>query len=218
MNDSIYLAYGWRGLANFQLDRFTEALRDFNIYLNRDSSAVEIRYDRAMILNKSGYYDGALKDINKVLFYSENYPNALNLKADCLFHLEDFADVIDLLKRKPESDFTDNDNKMIGFSYMQTGKYIDALEYLTKYISENKSDLQVLVWRGTCYFSISDYNSAINDFDSCIGLSPKDGVIYYLRGMSYLKMKNIPAACSDFRNAETNGYKVPLNYKDTCPK
>jgi tetratricopeptide (TPR) repeat protein len=217
-NDTVTEAYWWRGFSFYSLNKIIDAVKDFNYYLRKDSTDIESRFARASIRIKAEFYESALKDLNILLFYKEDHSEAIKLKADCLYHLDDFKGVTESMEKLKPSLITYEEYMMLGYSYMQIGKYKEATDCLSTYISADRFNLKVYTWRGNCYFSLGDYLAAANDFTKCIYLNSDMGVLYYLRGSTYLKLKKIEAACSDFKLAELKGYKVPIDYKDTCGK
>lgn len=216
LNDTVNEAYWWRGFTLYSLEKTIDAIRDLNVYISNDSTDVESRFTRASIRMKADIYSSALKDLNCVLFYKEDYQEAIRLKVECLYNLENYKGVIEFLKKLSPEKITLEDYRMLGYSYMQAGQFKEASESLTRYIAVDGLDLKTLTWRGNCYFSLANYSAAADDFTRCIKLNSSIGVLYYLRGSTYLKMKNISAACTDFRTAELKGYKVPINFRDTC--
>jgi tetratricopeptide (TPR) repeat protein len=218
LNDTILEAYWWRGNTNSELGRIVDAISDLNYYISRDSVDASARFQRASIRVKAKVYGPALKDLNAVLFYNENYTEAIKMKSECLYNLEDYKGVTDFLVKLDPSKVTMEEHRMMGYSYMVTGKYKEASESLSRYISADGLDLQSLSWRGNCYFNMRNYEAAVDDFSRCIMLNSSMGILYYLRGSAYLKMRKMTEACLDFKTAEQKHYDVPFEFEDFCSK
>lgn len=65
---------------------------------------------------------------------------------------------------------------------------------------------------GICFYSLGDFNSAINIFNRGIDLNQEDYKIFFNRGMTYLELGNLKEAMEDINMA----YK--LNPNDTFVK
>ena len=82
-----------------------------------------------------------------------------------------------------------------------TGKYSQAIQFLTKMIKSNPNDEVLFSKRGVLYERINDYNSAISDFNKAIQLNDKDDKLYFVRGKILEKQNKDSLAIVDFQKA-----------------
>jgi len=71
--------------------------------------------------------------------------------------------------------------------------------------------------RGKAYFANKEIDKAINDYGEAINIKNDDGEAYYFRGTAKGEKLDKDGACSDWRKAESLGYKDPNGYiRDIC--
>ncbi|HMN23066.1 MAG TPA: tetratricopeptide repeat protein [Ignavibacteriaceae bacterium] len=80
-----------KGLAEFELDKYFEAIDDFNIYLAEHPNALEAIFNRGVAYNKSGNPESAIKDFNKVIELNPNHEKAFFERAFAKKKLEDLV-------------------------------------------------------------------------------------------------------------------------------
>jgi Flp pilus assembly protein TadD len=61
-----------------------------------------------------------------------------------------------------------------------------------------------------------DYQGAIADCTKAIKLKPDDAVAYFIRGSSYVELRQKSKALKDFMSAIELGYLVPQEILDLC--
>jgi len=112
----------------------------------------------------------------------------------------------------------------------QNGNYREAIENLDRSLSLNP-DLAIIPsiysYRGAAKLKLSDYTSAISDFDyslAYMGSGKADSsilkTIYYNRGLANFFLGNKTEACSDFQKAIRTGLldTESLNFiEQVCP-
>ncbi len=76
----------------------------------------------------------------------------------------------------------------------------DALELYTQLILVSPNHY-IYNHRGLVYFTLSDYNNAINDFTTAIQMAPKDTRVYTNRGLTYRMMKKYDESLKDFNKS-----------------
>lgn len=59
-----------------ELEKFYEAIDDFNFYLAENPLAIEAYFNRGIAYNKCGSYDFALRDLNKTIEINPNHEKA----------------------------------------------------------------------------------------------------------------------------------------------
>ena len=97
----------------------------------------------------------------------------------------------------------------LGYACQMNGKYHDAIKGYTQYLSTSASPSETysaLLNRGICYYSMSQYEKALKDFDKSVSSSPTGGKSYSLccRGRGKAKLNNYDGAIEDFNQALKN--------------
>jgi tetratricopeptide (TPR) repeat protein len=84
------------------------------------------------------------------------------------------------------------------------GQYDKAVEDFTKALSMNASTtLQVQIYLniGASQLKLEDYNSALENYNKALALSPRNPSIYNYRGYANYKLNNYIDAINDYNNA-----------------
>ena len=72
-----------------------------------------------------------------------------------------------------------------GISYLDLGKYDEAIKAFTKAIELDPGTSAIYYNRGTAYFVLEDYQKAIDDYSKAIKLDPSDAWAHSNRGAAY---------------------------------
>ncbi|WP_309712587.1 tetratricopeptide repeat protein [Armatimonas sp.] len=192
-------AYTNRGVAYFEAQDFDKAIADFK---------------KALELLPAGSPNQ--------LQYLNNLASAAGKKADKTQADADYRVAVDaygqLLAKSP------NNGEALGaqaFLYLKLKQWDSAMASYAKYLATNPTDqkeqLAALTNRAYCALqkSPADFASAIADYTKIIALAPTDPKAYELRGRTYLDMKNLAAAASDFDKVlQLSGSKDPEMVKN----
>lgn len=151
-------------------------------------------------------YDTAETFFNQIK-ENEAYREELTyFQADLNFKKGRFELAIELAKAQLEKNNRSEVSelsKIIGESYFNLSKYVEALPYLKAYKGKNRKWNHIDYYQlGYCYYKTADYESAISEFNKII--NGKDDVAqnaYYHLGESYLKQDQKSQALNAFRNA-----------------
>ena len=76
----------------------------------------------------------------------------------------------------------------------------DAIELYTQLILVSPNHY-IYNHRGLVYFTLSEYNKAINDFSTAIQMAPKDTRVYTNRGLTYRMLKKYDESLKDFNKS-----------------
>lgn len=92
-----------------------------------------------------------------------------------------------------------------GYALMPSGKYKEAADKFTGSILIDDSFPDVWEKRAECYFYMYNYSQAMNDYNRCICLNPKNGAYYMYRGLCYGGLGDSNNATLDIRFAAQLG-------------
>ncbi|MEH1841047.1 MAG: tetratricopeptide repeat protein, partial [Nostoc sp.] len=189
------IALGWRGETYRLMERYPQALQDFDRAIELDP-----KYDWAIASRGQTYrsmkrYPEALEDfdcaieLNPKLDWAianrgqtyrlmERYPQAL----------EDFDRAIEL---DPKYDWAIASR---GETYRLMERYPQALEDFDRAIELNPKSDWAIASRGETYRSMKQYTEALQDFDRAIELNPKSDWAIASRGQTYCSMERYTEA------------------------
>lgn len=173
--------YCIRGLSNYTLHNYHEAISDFKISLqNSDKINPNIYFLSALAKSEVKDYYGAISDYDKLIEIGENgkgtnydFATIFNNKAYCLTSLK---------------------------------KYTEALPLVKKALEINKSYWYIWDTKGEIEFNLGNFNQCIVDMSEAIKIK-KDANSLYYRGLSYLKLGKKELACKDLTSSGEMGKK-----------
>jgi tetratricopeptide (TPR) repeat protein len=97
-------------------------------------------------------------------------------------------------------------------TYMQEGKYEDAITYYTKALKVNPKDAIAYNNRGIAWGKKGDYDNAIADFTKAVEIDPQFADPYKNRGSAYYDQGDYDRTCSDFQKSCELGYCKGLDW------
>ncbi|MEH2406936.1 tetratricopeptide repeat protein [Nostoc sp.] len=196
------IALGWRGETYRLMERYPEALQDFD-------RAIELnpKYDWAIALRGLTFclmerYLEALEDIDRAIELNPKLHWAIAHRGQTYRSmkrypeaLEDFDRAIEL---NPKLHWAIASR---GVTYRLMERYPEALEDFDRAIELNPKSDWAIAKRGQTYHSMKRYPEALQDFDRAIELNPKLDWAIASRGQTYLMLKLYNEALADFNRA-----------------
>jgi tetratricopeptide (TPR) repeat protein len=99
-----------------------------------------------------------------------------------------------------------------GKSYIEEGKFPEAIETLSVVINQQGSKVEAYFWRATAYLKIKAYENALNDLNETIGLYDEFAEAYSLRGVVLFHLKRGQEALGDMNKALELDSENPYRY------
>ena len=98
-------------------------------------------------------------------------------------------------------------------------KYNDAICLLNSFIEKKPMFAEAYSKRAICYHMTGKYIKSIQDIDETFKLGMQDMELLNLRGVNWLRLGKMDAACNDFKVAQEKGNENgALNFKKYCLK
>ena len=216
-----YLEYrAW--IYSYRIRNFEKAIQDYTTCIQMRPDSSKLYYQRGVILERTKQYIEAVKDLTTCIQYDNHNLDAYFSRAVCKSSLGDYqgeCNDYDVIISKVEADnqlrhefimATVYNNK--GYSLFKSGKTNEALVWVNKALETGMNEAYIWSSRGEIYFNQGKYKEAISDFDKSIelfeakkshapNLSGNDGLEYYLRGLSKIKIGNRDGGCKDLSKA-----------------
>ena len=99
-----------------------------------------------------------------------------------------------------------------GLAYRNLGKYDEAVQDCTKAL-ELRQEPWVYALRGLAYRNLGKYDEAVQDCTKALELRPDYREIYYLRGFTWLRLKEWGKAKSDLTAAKSMGLDISASFR-----
>ena len=182
-----------RGLANFNLNRFEDAIRDFNRAIKLEPDDTSGYIGRANALSRINKFEEAISDYD---FYIKNEPGrseAYLYRGMALFRTNRFDEAISdfnsSVKHNPENFQA---YMMRGFLFYTDGKRIEA--------------------SGDMPEAIRNIEKAIDDYSNSIRLNSNCADAYVNRANAYKDLNKFDRAMEDAQKAQSLGFKINVEY------
>ena len=186
--------YGWylksRAQTLFLLNKFAEAIKDFEKYIEVVEENAESYFYISRSKNSLGDYEGALIAINKAIKIVPNNDDYLFQKGLIYEDLEDYKKAFSYINKAIE--INPNDYFKFyrqGFAYGSNDQYDLALIAMNKSISLNDKYVPALIERAYINSKLGDIQGEKEDYLKVLEIDPQNsdalndlGVIYYNSG------------------------------------
>ena len=209
------LAHLYRLRARLHLERNEPALAlaDFNQAIQRENSESPFRtedhVERARLLLRDGKHSESLAAFDAALELQKDHSLAQRLRAETLFHLRRFEEVIESFNRYLENGKPlESVYRGRGLAKSELGKYPGAIEDFTKAL-ELQPTSAVQAYRGWMHVVCEAPKLAERDFQLAIELDPKNSDAYAGRGFVRAIAKQSREAIEDAEEALRLGPRTP---------
>ncbi|OFX61613.1 MAG: hypothetical protein A2046_09935 [Bacteroidetes bacterium GWA2_30_7] len=211
------IAYGQRAITYIRKGDAENAMKDLNEAIRLKPENSTYYGNRAYIYKELGKNKEALSDYDKAIQLDPQnmvYADRAIIKEK--INMSD-PSVADDLKTHLDAYYNDDFYSFyLGTNYFINNKMNESINYLSKAISI-KPEGDYYLMRGKAYFANKEIDKAINDYGEAINIKNDDGEAYYFRGTAKGEKLDKDGACSDWRKAESLGYKDPNGYiRDIC--
>jgi serine/threonine protein kinase/tetratricopeptide (TPR) repeat protein len=220
--------YRLRARLNLERKEPDLALKDFDRAIKNQGTAgpfpVDDHIDRGRLLLGRGDYAAALASFEKGLALEHDHAAGQRLRAEALFRLGRFQDVIEafdryLKKGKPlESVYRGR-----GLARAELGQFPGAIEDFTKALELHPTSA-VQAFRGWTHLVVDAPKLALRDFELAIELDPRNGDAYNGRGLARVRLGREREAALDAAAALREGPSSPRLYYNAariyaqCPR
>jgi tetratricopeptide (TPR) repeat protein len=193
-----------RGVEKLEAKNYVEAIKDFDLALQKDKNHAPSYCDKARAEAEIGKKDEALKNFEQAIKLKSDYADAYYYRG-LLYHklkdekaIADFSKTIQLDPKK-----TDAYLKR-GIFYYQKKQESDALKDFNKAIELKTSNTEVYYFRGKIMALKGSNIDALGDFNEVIKKNPLHNESLLERGKIYLKQNKLELALKDFNACITN--------------
>ncbi len=210
INSTLTELYLTKGLCEFYLKKYNNAIKDFDIYLTKYTKHIDIIFYKSCCEYQLGKIEEALKNINQILKLDPQYKNAI-----CsLFSLENELGYFKSAKINAQKalNLFPNDYRTLtdlGRFKIEHKEYKEAIKLLTKSIKIKKS-AHAYFFLGVAKKLLGKEKSAKLDFNKATTLDKK---VYDHKAMLlyYFRTKNYDQALKEF-NGKRNTVPYPSEY------
>jgi eukaryotic-like serine/threonine-protein kinase len=205
------LAHLYRLRARLRMERNEQApaLADFDLAIQRENTnspyQVDDHVERGRLLLSGAEYAKALNSFDAALALQKDHSLGQRLRAEALFRLGRFDEVIRVFDRYLE---TGKPQEPVyrgrGLARAELGQYPGAIEDFTKALELNPTSA-VQAYRGWTHLVVDAPKLALRDFELAIELDPNNGDAYNGRGFVRARLGRHREAVQDAADALRHG-------------
>ncbi|MCF8378847.1 MAG: caspase family protein [Bacteroidales bacterium] len=190
-------AYLFRAQVYEKQRNYASALLDYNKLCIFDEGEEEYFYKSAEMSYNLKDYSKCLTTVEKALKLNSSYSQALELKFNALFALEQYAEALDVSKRALRYKESEVNFYNYGRINEVMGLNDDAIDAYTKALRKNSSFLEVYVKLADLYRRQANLTSAMETINNAIGISNNFIPAYEVRSAIYSDQLNYTKAIED---------------------
>ena len=207
--------YNNLGVAYTTMEKWDEAILEFNKALSVDSQNVKAYYNLGNVYYKKGLHQEAIDAYQQALMLQPNFAEAhnnLGLVYDIEGKFYEAAQEYQrALKIKP-SHLPAHIN--LGNIYRNQGSYKEAINHYKRALEIEPESAGVLNNLGIVYGIQGRVHQAISAFNTALALEPENAKTYYNRGTAYGKLGKFDEGIADLKRALTiNPLNAETHYK-----
>jgi tetratricopeptide (TPR) repeat protein len=175
--------YNDRGVAKWRLQRYDEAVADFNKAVETYPQYASLYNNRGNVLLEMERAEDAIKDFDKAIALAPGYGAAYNNRANANHQMKRYDaalnDYAKAIENMPANAVPYNGR---GKTQGLLGRPFSALRYLSRALTLNGKYPAAYRNRAEIYQHLERYKDAQGDYDRVIALSPEDAQLYMGRG------------------------------------
>ncbi|MFA4915490.1 MAG: tetratricopeptide repeat protein, partial [Syntrophales bacterium] len=202
------MIYYYKGLCEFNLKDYIEAIDRFNDALNLGSDQLPLGdlffYTGVSHINIEEYEDG-LAIMNKAEEFFINKSPVYYYMGICHLGMLNPKVATDYFKNalacRPEREDLSNIYLHLGLCYKEMERYEDAIPVLKKAGDAEEGRKDVYNWMGYCYFKLKEYDQAIECFLKAVEIDPNSAIDYANIGVNLKEKGETEEAVSMFKKA-----------------
>lgn len=201
IDDSLYEAYFYRGIAKYNLGDFAGAEADFDRALELNPVYTLAYHYRAITRSRVGRYDQAIDDLGRAIELRPGYYGLFFSRGVTYFLSQQFEKAVDDFNR-----FIIREPKVPeaylnrGASYLFLGDTAGALKDYNRAIELNGLNPEGYIRRSRIHASRHDYKEALKDLDRAIEIDSANTFAYFNRALVRYELKDIKGTLADFDN------------------
>lgn len=210
LNEAVYLdpkhqaALQYKIFTLIKLSDFQNAIIDCNRAIDINKKNHVIFYCKGVAMDSLRDFNNAEKEYQAAINLNANYDKAYNALSRVKLKKGNIDEALALATQTVEK-FPNNVDGYLTRSiiYRQRTDYPNAINDLSKALTIQSDDLEILMTRGQYYYKFNQFPNAVSDFSRVITLDPNNCLAYLWRGTSLEEIMKTAEAISDYEKYAT---------------
>ncbi|MFH2141039.1 MAG: tetratricopeptide repeat protein [Bacteroidota bacterium] len=200
-------AYYLRSQIYYLIKDYGSASYDLGKAIKLSSDKYIYYYERGIIYKLQRKNKKALADFTKCIALKPDYLPAYLERGLINNKMQYYKDALnDILIYLKYYELNEDALYTAGSIYNIMEMYQKSISLLNKLIDINPGKVDYFIARIEAYEGAGDYKTIIRDCNNALDLDPKNGWVFYKRGVAKFNLDDKNGACSDWNNAVKNGY------------
>ncbi|HEY3402257.1 MAG TPA: tetratricopeptide repeat protein [Ohtaekwangia sp.] len=206
-----------RAYAYFGLEQFNNALKDLNLYLEKNPSDLQAKLLRANVYLGQGDADNALNDIDALILVNPN-PELLRWRVSVAMEAGKFKiaqqDILTLLNQEQSPEL----EAYLGLTYYYQDKQDSAMFIFNSVIKKYPEYVQSYLYAGSLCLEAGEYDLALEYINKGLRLEPGNETLLFYKGATLVeKPERVNEGCRCLMKAFTAGFDDAADYlKEYC--
>ena len=194
-----------RGHANYELDKYNEAVSDFSKAIDLSPAKDGgLYFWRGMAFYLADQYQESIADFGKAIEMEPSNDGFYYWRGKAKYSLRQFNEaILDFSEAIGLSPNKANYYSERGYAYTFSAgdKKTEALADFDKAISIEPENAEFYNQRGYCYHGQKRYDEALDEYNKAIALNPSNHTFFAHRAYNYRRMKRKDLAAADYQIA-----------------
>jgi tetratricopeptide (TPR) repeat protein len=194
--------------------QYSNALQACEIALRQHPNSIIVKIKKAQIYLSQLKLQKAVHLLKQLEELENSNPDVMMMLGTCHNLKGEHHKATEYFKKAEQFAFEDRDELLynIGISFIQTGSYDQALNYLQKALSENPEHEPVLYDIAFCYEKVGDDAKAIEYYNKYLDIDPYSESAWYNLGIIYNRLEEYEQAIDayDFALAIDGNYSAAI--------
>ena len=205
-NDNKIIAeiYSMRGELYYKQGFYEEAIKDYNVMIDKWPNVPDLYKKRANALKETGNYGAAAKDYSYIIrLVPDELDNYMTLALLYIEYMKNSVlglKVIDKAIEKFKKSSADI-YQLKGEILLKTGKYKEAIDNFSIALEISPDSIEAIYFRGNAEYKIGNIDQAMTDYTKILELDKQYYKAFNKRAFCYVQKKEFVKAISDYSEA-----------------
>lgn len=216
VSDDDYEVYYKRAFCYYGLERFDQALKDINQYIQKKPEG-QAKLLRAYINQELGNYDDQLKDINEFITAQPANIELLQWRASVYMEMERYEDaqidIKSLLKYQDSPEL----KAYLGLTYYYLNDADSALMIFDEVIAREPNHIQTYLYAASLSLEQDAYALALQYIDQGLKKDPTNNTLLFYKGIALVESDKVTEGCRCLSKVFAAGFDDAGDYlKSYC--
>lgn len=216
VGDEDYSVYYKRAFCYYGLERFDEALKDVNQFIQKKPDD-QAKLLRAYVNQELGNHEDQLKDINEFISAHPDNIELLQWRASVYMEMERYKDaqkdIQEILKYQDSPEL----KAYLGLTYYYQNQPDSALTIFDEVIAKDPDNIQTYLYAASLSLEQDAYELALQYIDMGLKKDPNNNTLWFYKGIALVETDKVTEGCRCLTKVFAAGFDDAGDYlKSYC--